>query len=193
MGRLLNSTGFWAFTLACLVCGIGLLLLSLWLQPLVEGQRASAEGAPQAALDDFDAGETRFAHLPVMRQLLPGVYTAVRTNQFRTLYRLGMLDVLLEKTTDAVDVPSARFWAGCVLFQRAMQEAEPGARRAWLARARDEFRRALELAPGDWDTKFNYELTAGLLARFQQAPEPPPNRLLRPKPREGERPSRPLG
>jgi hypothetical protein len=193
MGRLLNSTGVRVIMLLCLVCGAGLLILSLWLQPLAEGERAAAHGQLQRGLDRFTVATARFGRLPVMQQLLPGLHAAARTNRFRLLYRRGEYATLLEQTVDAAGSASARFWAGCALYQRAMQEPGADARRTWLDRAADEFHRALELAPGDWDTKFNYELTTRLLARFREKPEPPPNRLLRPRPREGERPSRPTG
>lgn len=193
MGRLTDSTGFWAFMLLTLVCGIGLLILAAWLQPLQQGARAARSGDPEPALEQYNTAVRRFDSLPPLQQILPRAWTAARVNRYRLLYRLGRYDTLLEEAAKAPALAAARFWSGCVLFRRAVNETDADARHAWLERAGEEFRRALVLAPGDWDTKYNLELTERLLARMRQKPEPPPNRLLRPRPGRGQPPSRPLG
>ncbi len=90
---------------------------------------------------------------------------------------------------------AARFWSGSALFARAVAQTEKEAMVAWLGRAKEEFRSALELVPSDWDTKYNLELTERLLAELRDKPTPPDQilELLRPKPKEGQPPSRPVG
>ena len=56
--------------------------------------------------------------------------------------------------------------------------------------------KALELAPNDWDTRYNYELTRRLLAELRKQPKTPPKQmmqLLRPQPKTGNQPAKRIG
>ncbi len=79
-----------------------------------------------------------------------------------------------------------------MLFRRAGNETEVQAQISWLQRASDEFYNALKIEPDNWDTKYNYELTERLIKDLQNEDESPPQimELLRPRPRQGEVPSR---
>ena len=71
----------------------------------------------------------------------------------------------------------------------------PEARLGWLSRAEEEFRKAIECAPDDWDTKFDFELTTRLAAELRKQPNTPPKQmmqLLRP-PTAGTKPPRRTG
>ena len=179
-----------------LVCGVALVVTSAWLGPLTEGERAMRVGQLELALERFAAAEARFDRLPASKQVLPSAYAVSQTNQLWLLYRLGQYDALVEKAASSPPRAPAHFWAGCALFAKATAEREAEARLGWLGRASEEFRAALELDPTDWDTKFNYELSERLLAELRKKPETPPKellQLLRPKPSEGERPTRRVG
>jgi len=189
MVRCLNSSGFRFLMALSLVCGIGLLSLSIWLRPLAAGEQAFEEGELETGLERFGKAEARFEKFQFMKRLLPESYDASRANQFQILYLLGDLDALLDKPAPNPPIASAHFWVGCALFNRALEETEPDARIAWLYRASDEFRNALKLNPEDWDTKFNYELTSRLLAEMEEKAEPPPSNILRPQPMDGEGPT----
>src|SRR5439155_27094197 len=87
-------------------------------------------------------------------------------------------------------------WAGCAFFDKARAEENAEARLGWLSRAEEEFRRAVEAAPDDWDTTFNFELTTRLAAELRKQPKTPPNQLmqlLRPEPKAGARPVKRVG
>src|SRR4029077_11793800 len=87
------------------------------------------------------------------------------------------------------------FWSGAALFQKATVEEHPDARLGWLSRAEHEFRTAVEAAPADWDTKFDFELTTRLAAELRKQPNTPPKQmmqLLRP-PTTGAKPPRRTG
>ena len=194
--RLLDSSGFWALMSLALLGGLALVGTSAWLSPLAAGDRAIREGRLEQALEAFAAAEARFDRLPATRQLLPAAYATSQTNQLWVLYRLERYDALIEKAATHLPGGPVHFWAGCALFNKATEEDEAEARIGWLERAAEEFEKALEMNPGDWDTKFNYELTVRLVAELRKKPDTPPSeliQLLRPKPKEGEQTPRRTG
>lgn len=193
--RFLKSTGLRAIMLLMLVCGILLLSVWVWLRPVTQAEQAALDQDYPRALEYYAIAEARFGQFGIARQLLPATYAAVITNQLRILYRMDELDRLLEMAAAHSDDAGARFWSGSALFAKAVAQTEKEAQVAWLGRAREEFRSALQLVPDDWDTKYNYELTERLLAELRDKPSPPEQilELLRPKPKEGEPPSRPVG
>ena len=196
MRRWFDGSGFWAAMLLALVCGAGLLAAGVWLRPLEEGRAAAAAGRFEEARARFAAAEARFDRLPLSKQLLPSAYAASQANQVYLLYQLGEHEALLEKAPSSVPQAPIHFWSGCALFARASAEAETQARIGWLSRASEEFRKALVVAPDDWDVKYDYELTERLLAQLRKNPEKPPKemlQLLRPKPTEGRSPARRIG
>jgi len=88
------------------------------------------------------------------------------------------------------------FWSGCAFFAKALAEEKPEARLGWMSRAEEELRRALEAAPDDWDTKYDFELVTRLAAELRKQPKTPPSqlmRLLRPQPQGGAKPVRRVG
>ncbi len=193
--RLLNSFGLRAIMMLAFVGGLVMLLLSLWLRPVSQAEQAVLEGDYDRALSMYATAEGRINQTGLTRKLFHQSYDAVLANQFRILYRLDRLDQLLEMAAAHAENPAARFWSGSALFARAVAQTEKEAQIAWLGRAREEFRSALQLVPNDWDTKYNYELTERLLAELRDKPSPPDQimELLRPKPKEGAPPSRPAG
>ena len=65
-----------------------------------------------------------------------------------------------------------------------------------LTRAEEELRRAVEAAPDDWDTKYDFEMVTTLAAELRKQPKTPPNQLmqlLRPQPRPGAKPVKRVG
>lgn len=196
MRRLIQVPGFWAFMGLSFLAGLALLGAAAWLAPLREADAALQAGEDRAALERAAAAEARFRALPLTQHLFADGYAASQSHQLQALYRLGEHEALLEKAASSLDRASARFWAGCAHFARAADETEKEAKIAALTRASEEFRRAIELAPGFWDAKHNYELAERLLAQLREPPKAPPRQqlqLLRPQPREGGRALRRIG
>ncbi len=196
MRRLLDGSAFWAVMVSAFLSGSALLAAAAWLGPLAEGDRALREGRFEVALERSAAAEARFDRLPVAKQALPAAHAASQENQLWLLYRLGRHDALIERAATSSPSAAVHFWAGCALFAKARGEENAEARLSWLGRAGDEFKRALVLDPGDWDTKFNHELTQRLLLELRKEPRTPPSQLLqllRPKPKEGRPPARRAG
>lgn len=179
-----------------LVAGTGLVVVSAWTRPLAEADAAARAGQYEAALDKYAATEARFDRLPVSKQVLPAAYEASIANQLWLQYQMERYDALLEKASVSPPIAPAHFWAGCALFKKAQAEEQPEARLGWLGRASEEFRKALEDTPDDWDVKYNYELSEKLLAELRKQPKTPPKQLLqllRPQPKEGGKPIRKVG
>jgi hypothetical protein len=192
----MKSAGAKAALVVALLLGAGLLAADAWLRPLTEGERELHAGNYEPALQHFAAAEKRFAALPAAKQALPQAYGLLQTNQLWALYQLGRYDALLEKAALAPSMAPVHFWAGCALFVKAREEQAPEARQSWLGRAGDEFKKALEKAPEDFDTRYNHELTQRLLQETKKQPKTPPAQLmqmLRPKPKEGQPPPKRVG
>lgn len=181
--------------LACFIAGVALLAVSFWLRPARVAEEFALQQDYDRALEYLAVAEGRFNRLTIAQKIFADTYNAVLTNQFRLLYRQEKLDQLLELAAAHSENAAARFWSGSALFARGVAETAKEAQIAWLGRAREEFRNALQLAPQDWDAKYNYELTERLLAELRDKPTPPEQmlELLRPRPKQGEPPSRPVG
>jgi hypothetical protein len=153
-----------------LVFGGLLLGAGWWLRPIADAEQAVSDGRLQPALESYGVAEERFATLPLSKRLLPGLYDLVIKNELAVLYALNQYDAVIDKA-GATGTPGGRFWAGCALFVKAdLEWMKTETRMSWLAQAQEEFRRAVEVSPADFDAKFNYELTAKLLAGLRKDP-----------------------
>jgi tetratricopeptide (TPR) repeat protein len=190
------SPAFWVLSVVVLVSGVGLVALSAWSRPLAAGREAADAGRLEQALEHYAAGEARFDRVPVTKQILAAAYHGTVANQLLLQYRLRRYDDLLEKAATSPSIAPVHFWAGSALFAKASNEEDPQIRLGWLGRAVEEFRKALERTPDDWDTKYNYELASRLLDELRKQPKTPPKQmlqLLRPDPKTGGRPGRRVG
>ena len=196
MKRAAISPALWFLAVLALVCGAGLVALSAWSRPLTDGRHAADAGRLEQALEHYAAGEARFDRIPVTKQILPAAYHGTIANQLSLQYRLQRYDDLIDKAAASPSIAPVHFWAGSALFTKASGEEDPEIRLGWLGRAAEEFRKALERTPDDWDTKYNYELTSRLLDELRKQPKTPPKQmlqLLRPEPKTGGRPGRRVG
>ena len=166
-----------------LVLGGLLLVAGWWLHPIADAEQAVREGRHQPALESYGVAEKRFAALPFSKRLLPGLYDLVIKNELAVMYALNQYDAVIDKA-GATGTPGGKFWAGCALFVKAdMEWMKTETRMSWLAQAHEEFRRAMEASPADFDAKFNYELTAKLIADLRKDPNverPRDMKLLKP-------------
>lgn len=179
-----------------LLAGAALLAYARWTAPVADGDRALAAGQWDQALAAYREAEARFDRLPAARQFLPAEYNRVAANQLWILYHLGRLDDVLASAERAPEGAAPHFWAGIAFFSKARSETKPEAQLGWLSRSEEELRRAVEAAPSDWDTKYDFELTSRLAAELRKQPKTPPNQLmqlLRPQPKPGNRAGRKVG
>lgn len=185
-----------ALALVLLPLGGALIWFAGWREPLQRGDAAAAAGEWKAALAAYAEAEARFTAWPATQQLFPDAYRAAAANQLMARYQLGAIDEVIESAEGAPDSSARRFWTGAALFAKSAQEEKAEARIGLLGRATDEFKAALELEPGNWDVIYNYELSRRLFDELRKKPETPPKQmlqLLRPQPREGNRPTRRVG
>jgi tetratricopeptide (TPR) repeat protein len=191
----LKSVAFGVCVLV-LLAGAGALAYAQWTDPIAEGDRAIADGQLDRALAAYARAEARFDRLAATKRLFADDYERVIENELWSLYRLGRYDDAIEKADHAPDGAVPHFWSGCALFEKAVAEEKPDTRLGWMSRAEEELRRAVEAAPADWDTKYDFELVTRLAAELRKQPKTPPNQLmqlLRPQPKAGAKPARRVG
>ncbi len=177
------------------ILGVCLLVISIWLRPYHQAMDSLQAGEMEQSLEHFATVESRFDSITVARQVFPEVYSDSIANQFYILYTMRRHDELLEKSATSPVLADVHFWTGNTYFRRTGNLDDPQEQVAWLERASDEYRKAIELAPDDWNAKFNYELTNRLIDELKEEKETPPQmmEILRPRPQQGEQPFQQTG
>jgi len=184
-----------AFAVVALLAGLAMLTYAQWTGDLDRADQAIEDGRLQEALARYESMAARFDRVPAARQMFAAEYDRALANRLWALYRLKRYDETIELAERAPIGARPHFWSGCALFDKALVEEKPDARLGWLTRAEDEFRKAIESTPTDWDTKYNYELTSRLAAELRKQPKTPPRQLmqlLRP-PSPAGKPARSVG
>jgi tetratricopeptide (TPR) repeat protein len=186
----------WSTAFVALLLGAMLLWFASWRQPLLDADAAARVGDWSRALERYQAAAARFEEVPLAQRAFPVVYRATLANQLAAQYRLGALDAVIEKADTVPPTAASHFWVGSALFEKSKSEENADARLGWLGRATDEFKAALELEPDNWDVIYNYELTKRLFDELRKKPKTPPKQLLellRPQPKEGNKPVKKVG
>jgi tetratricopeptide (TPR) repeat protein len=179
-----------------LLAGVAAVAYARWTHSLVEADQAVADGRLEQALAGYADAEARFDRSAAARQLFASDYSHVMANRLWVLYRLERYDEAIDVASRAPEQALPHFWAGAAFFEKARAEEKPEARLGWFTRAEEEFRRAVESAPSDWDTKFDFELVTRLAAELRKQPQTPPKQLmqlLRPQPKPGAKPVKRVG
>jgi tetratricopeptide (TPR) repeat protein len=185
-----------AIMVPVLAVGIAALVYGRWTRPIADGDAAISAGQFDRALGNYAVARARFERFAPLRQVFASDYDRLAANELLALYRLGRYDDVMAKAERAPEGAQPHFWAGCAAFAKANAEQKSDARLGWLNRAEEELRRAIEAAPDDWDTKYDYELAARLAAELRKQPKNPPRQLmqlLRPEARPGAKPARRVG
>jgi tetratricopeptide (TPR) repeat protein len=191
MTKALGST----LVVLLLVSGVALIGYARWTGALADADAAFADGRLEQAVAGYQIAEGRFDALPAAKQIVPIEYTRAVGNHLLALYRLKRYDEVIDLAQKVPAAASPNFWSACAFFQKASVEEAPEARLGWLSRAEEEFRKALEAAPEDWDAKYDFELTTRLASALRKQPNTPPKQLmqlLRP-PTAGAKPPRRTG
>ncbi len=164
---------------ATIVIGLFLLCVAWWLRPIAAAERALVSGDLDRAVQQYTVARHRLDWIPYGQHFFPGLDNLVMGNQLSLQYALRRYDRILEDADAKTVRGPAAFWAGCALFDKALVEVDPEVRVRLMAEAHQSFRRALELAPGDWDSKFNYEVTGRFLSTLQEQPQTPTQEIIR--------------
>ena len=179
-----------------LLAGSSAIAYARWMRPAADGDAALADGRYEQALASYADAEARFDRFAAAKELFAGDYSHVMANQLWVLYRLARYEETVDAAQRAPESALPHFWSGAAFFEKARAEQQPDPRLGWLTRAEEEFRRAIETAPADWDSKYDFELVRKLAAELRQQPKTPPNQLmqlLRPQPKPGAKPVRRVG
>jgi tetratricopeptide (TPR) repeat protein len=185
-----------ALVILLLVAGAAAVACARWTRPIAVADEALAAGRWDPALAAYAQAEARLDRLPAARQLLARDYDRAVRARLWIFYHLERYDELIEAAQRAPEAAAPHFYAGLAYLAKGRAERKPDAQLGWLARAEEELRRAVEAAPADWDTKYDYELVTRLAAALRKQPKNPPNQLmqlLRAQPRAGARPGRHIG
>ena len=161
-----------------LLTGLALLGYARWTGAIRAADGSLASGDLEAAVAGYQIAEGRFEALPAAKQMVPAEHARVVANHLWALYRLKRYDEVIDVAQKAPAESAPHFWSACAFFQKATVEEKPEARLGWLSRAEEEFRKAVEAAPEDWDTKYNFELTSRLSAELRKQPNTPPKQLM---------------
>jgi hypothetical protein len=191
----LTTAGSSAMVLLFLT-GCVAIVYARWTQPIDEGDRATDRGDFVRALSAYGVAEKRFDSAPPLKRLLAPEYNRVIANELWVLHRLERYDDVIEKAARAPEGANPHFWAGAACFKLGRVEKEQAARTAWLVRAQEELRRAVDAVPADFDARFDLELAMRLNQELRRRPQTPPSELmhlLRPEPRPGAAPTRRAG
>ena len=188
----------YVLSVLALIAGATLLAYAQWSKPLLEAERALQARDSKGALRAYGVSVTRFRERAPMQQLLHDDYARVAQNQLAILYRTGEYETVIDTAGSAPVDAAPHFWVGCAMFAKSLQEEGAPGQLQWLTRAEDEFKLALASEPGDWDTKYNYELSARLVAALRRPPKPgnTPSaiKLLRPEgPSQRREPTKKIG
>lgn len=174
-----------ALALLTLLFGGAAIAYERWSRPIADGDAAIAAGQLEAAIVSYTLAERRFDTLPSLKEIAQADYDHAVANHLWALYRLGRFDDAIEVAGRAPVRAAPHFFAGASYFQKAQMEEKTDAVLAWLTRAEEELHMAVEAAPTDWDTKYDFELTTRLAAAMRKEPKAPPKQLmqlLRPQP-----------
>jgi tetratricopeptide (TPR) repeat protein len=181
---------------ALLLAGAVAVAAARWTGPIADADEALAAGHWDRALAGYARAEGRFDRMPVSRQILRRDYDRLVANQLWLYYRMQRYDELIARAERAPEGAAPHFWSGLALLAKGQADARPEGQLGWLTRSEEELRRAVEAAPADWDTKFDFELVTRLAAALRKQPKIPPGQLmqvLRPQPKIGTKPVRRVG
>ena len=161
-----------------LLAGAAALGYARWSRPIAEGDAQLAAGHLNQAIASYGAAEARFDAIPATRQLFAADYNHAVANHLWALYAQGRFDETIDKAERSPEPASPHFFAGCAFFEKASVEEKPEAMLGWLTRAEEELHKAVEAAPADWDTKYDFELTTRLAAELRKQPKTPPKQMM---------------
>jgi tetratricopeptide (TPR) repeat protein len=161
-----------------LLAGAAALGYARWSRSIAEGDAQLAAGQLNQAIASYTAAEARFDAIPATRQLFAADYNHTVANHLWALYAQGRFDETIDKAERSPEPASPHFYAGCAFFEKASVEEKPEAMLGWLTRAEEELHKAVEAAPADWDTKYDFELTTRLAAALRKQPKTPPKQLM---------------
>jgi hypothetical protein len=168
--RLAGRLALFLTVIVVLIVSVVLLGYARWLRGIEAGNQALALGNAAEARQAYDSAVRQIAFLPSPERVLLAGYRELVFNRARTLYTEQRYDDLARlMEIEAAQSPQLsedaeyHYWLGNVQFRKAMAQKEKQQAQSGLQQAAESYRHALAASPGDWDSKYNYELCARLL------------------------------
>ena len=157
------------------ILSLGLITYGGWLYQVETGNHALRNGDRQSAAEIFRAAEAPFRTVPWLGRVLKDDYRKLVFNQIGVLYSVGRYDEVADILREAAEIaPFLRdtgeyaFWTGNLLLRQAAASKKP---QVIIKKFRDAlavYRKGLEIEPGDWDLKYNFELVHRALSKKEK-------------------------
>ena len=184
--RLARRFAGMVLALAVAALSFALLSYSRWTYEIAQANSALAGEDYAAAERTYSAASALAEHSLFPLTRFHATWRRLVFNRARALYAMKQYDAM-ERMLEAASVrvpsltedPEYHFWIGNVQYRQAMVETDKEALRTKLERASDSFRAGLAAAADDWDLKYNYELTARLLAGMRNKKDDNTEKLKR--------------
>jgi tetratricopeptide (TPR) repeat protein len=167
-----------ALVLVLFLAGASLAAYARWTRPIAAADAALGDGRLDDAISGYRTAETRFDQVPAARQLFQSEYARAYTNHLWALYRAKRYDEVIDLADKGPAEAAPHFYSGCAFFLKGAAEEQPETRLGWFTRAEEEFHKALDTSPDDWDTKYDFELTTRLASELRRQPKTPPKQLM---------------
>lgn len=180
MKRLSRQLAIAASALLLLAVSLAFLSYGRAIRQLATANRLLEAQDYTAAERAYTEAEHRMTHGFLPAGIYRSSYRMLAFNEarlFEATRRYTDLARLLERVAtrhpELANDPEYHFWVGIEEYAKATSVTGKQAVRASLERASDSFRLALTAGDTDWDAKYNYELTARLLAGMKKSEETP--------------------
>jgi hypothetical protein len=169
-----------------------------WLMLQTErAQKAQREGDRDLAARIYARAERPFQLVPWLPTILREAYKSVALSQVEILYAENRTDDAFEKLEQiSATLPSLTesgeysFWAGNLLFRRALQTKDPETSFNAAKGALSEYQKGLAAEPNDWDLKYNFELISQIFQKGDRSKDNQKVKSLVDKMRQTNEPSR---
>jgi hypothetical protein len=185
------------FYLLVFVVSAGLIGYSWVMLQVERAQKAQREGERDLAARIYAQAERPFQLVPWLPAILREAYKSVSLSQVEILYAENRTDDAFEKLEQiSATLPSLAesgeysFWAGNLLFRRALQTKDPETSFNAAKGALSEYQKGLAAEPNDWDLKYNFELISQIFQKGDRSKDDQKVKSLVDKMRQTNEPSR---
>ncbi|MBI4481290.1 MAG: hypothetical protein HY652_00225 [Acidobacteria bacterium] len=168
-----------AFMIVLLVCGAGLLWLGSWARDLQQANQRFSEGDNVKSAQMYHGVLAKLPNVSWLRQALGAQIREAILSEVVILYRekkyqdgIRVLQERADQFPFLSSHDSYHFWLGNLLFQQALIEKAPESLIDGLRASQEEYQKALEQSPHNWDYKHNFEVVKRIFLLGEKSRQP---------------------